>query len=267
MRRGVALLASVLWLAAGCGDVLEVQYDPIGDVRPSTLVRRLQQDIANFKATWEPQRKGGYGPVDFQIGELANAANAMAQDLQTQRGQFTTELEKARVAGSSIIQQLAGRTSRPVQESWRPLRDTLNTLLAEYRGKPAASVYAKEATPTRTLSPAKPPDDDYDASFKIEQVQKRFETVMRSWRGSAARRTETPWTKALDGELAGFSTGLGNLARVKSGRKPEVVPVARQLMVRADLVGAIVRDHAGELPPQLVEEWSVADGWLRMLSE
>ena len=98
-------------------------------------------------------------------------------------------------------------------------------------------------------------------------MQKRFETVMRSWRGSAARRTETPWTKALDGELAGFSAGLGDLARVKSGRKPEVVPVARQLMVRADLVGAIVRDHAGELPPQLVEEWSVTDGWLRMLSE
>ena len=201
MRRRAAGWRSS-WLAAGCGELLEVQYDPIGDVRPSTLVRRLQQDIANFKATWEPQRKGGYGPVDFQIGELAKAANAMAQDLQTQRGQFTTELEKARVAGSSIIQQLAGRTSRPVQESWRPLSDTLNTLLNEYRGKPAASVYAKEGTPTRTLSPAKPPDDDYDASFKIEQVQKRFETVMKSWRGSAARRTEAPWTKGT-GRRAG----------------------------------------------------------------
>ena len=267
MRRRAALLASGLWLTAGCGELLEVQYDPIGDVRPSTLVRRLQQDVANFKATWEPQRKGGYGPVDFQIGELAKAANAMAQDLQTERGQFTTELEKARVAGSSIIQQLTGRASRPVQESWRPVRDTLNTLLAEYRGKPPASVYAKEATPTRTLSPAKPPEDGYDASFRIEQVQKRFETVMKSWRASAARRTATPWTKALDGELAGFSAGLDELARVKSGRKAEVVPVARQLMVRADLVGAIVRDHARELPPQLVEEWNAADGWLRMLSE
>jgi hypothetical protein len=267
VRRLAALLAPVLWLAAGCADLLELQYDPIGDVRPSTLVRRLQQDVENFKSTWEPQREGGYGPVDFQIGELARAANAMAQDLQTQRGQFTTELEKARVAGSSIIQQLAGRTSRPVQESWRPVRDTLNTLLAEYRGKPPASVYAKEATPTRTLSPAKPAEDGYDASFKIEQVQQRFGTVMKSWRDSAARRTAVPWTKALDGEFAGFSAGLDELARVKSGRKAEVVPVARQLMVRADLVGAIVRDHTGELPPQLVEDWNVADGWLRMLRE
>jgi hypothetical protein len=247
--------------------MLELQYDPVGDVRPSTLVDRLQQDVANFKATWEPQRKGGYGPVDYQISELAGAANAMAEDLQTQRGRFAAELEKARVAGSSIVQQLAGGTSKPVQESWRPLRDTLNTLLTEYRGKAAAAVYAVEATSTRTLSPAKSPDDDYDASFKIEEIQKRFEAVMKSWRGSTARRTEAPWTKALDGELAGFSTGLGDLARVKSGRRPEVVPVARRLIVRADLVGAIVRDHAGELPPQLVEEWTASNGWLRMLSE
>jgi hypothetical protein len=29
-----------------------------------------------------------------------------------------------------------------------------------------------------------------------------------------------------------------------------------------------VRDHAGELPQQLVEDWTtIADGWLRMLSE
>ena len=157
MRRRAALLALALWLAAGCGELLEVQYDPVGDVRPSTLVRRLQQDVANFKSTWEPQRKGGYGPVDFQIGELAKAANAMAQDLQTQKGQFTAELEKARAAGSSLVQQLGGRTSRPVQESWRPLRETLNTLLTEYRGKAATAVYAMEATPTRTISPAKSP--------------------------------------------------------------------------------------------------------------
>jgi hypothetical protein len=262
------LFVPALWLAAACGDVLEVQRDPGGDVRPSTLVRRLQQDVANFKSAWEPRRQGGYGPVDFQIGELAEAANAMAQDLQTQRGRFAAELEKARVAGSSIVQQLARGTSRPVQESWRTLRDTLNTLLTEYRGKAAAAVYAAEARATRTLSPAKPPDDDYDASFKIEQVQKRFETMMKSWRGSAARRTDAPWTKALDGELAGFSTGLGDLAKVKSGTRGEVVPVARRLIVRADLVGAIVRDHAGELPQQLVEDWTtIADGWLRMLSE
>jgi hypothetical protein len=90
---------------------------------------------------------------------------------------------------------------------------------------------------------------------------------MRSWRGSAARRTDAPWTRALDGELAGFSTGLEDLAKVKSGTRGEVVPVARRLMVRADLVGAIVRDHAGELPPQLLEDWTAADGWLRMLGE
>jgi hypothetical protein len=237
------------------------------DVRPSALVRRLQQDVASFKSAWEPQRRGGYGPVDFQIGELAEAANAMAEDLQTQRGRFTTELEKARVAGSSIAQRLAGRASGSIQESWRPLRDTLSTLVTEYRGKAAASVYAVEARAARTLPAAKPQDDDYDASFRIEQVQKRFETVMRSWRGSAARRTDAPWTRALEGELAGFATGLGDLAKVKSGTRGEIVPVARRLMVRADLVGAIVRDHAGELPSQLVEDWTAADGWLRMLSE
>jgi hypothetical protein len=261
------LFVPALWLAAGCGDVLELQYDPVGDVRPSTLVRRLQQDVASFKSAWEPRRQGGYGPVDFQIGELAAAANAMAEDLRTQRGRFPGELEKARVAGASIIQQLAGGTSRPVQESWRPLRDTLNTLLTQYRGKAAAAVYAVEARATRTLSPAKLPDDGYDASFRIGEVQKRFETVMKSWRGSAARRTDAPWTRALDGELAGFSTGLEDLAKVKSGTRGEVVPVARRLMVRADLVGAIVRDHAGELPPQLLEDWTAADGWLRMLGE
>ena len=169
MRRSVATLAQAFWLVgAGCGDGLEVQYDRVADVRPSTLVRRLQQDVASFKSTWEPQRQGGYGPVDFQIGELSEAANAMAEDLQTQRGRFTTELEKARIAGSSIVQQLAGGTSRPVQESWRPLRDTLNTLLTEYRGKAAAAVYAVEARAARTLSPTKPPEDGYDASFRIE---------------------------------------------------------------------------------------------------
>jgi hypothetical protein len=262
------LFVPALWLAAGCGDALEVQRDPAANIRPSTLVRRLQQDVANFKSAWERRRQGGYGPVDFQIGELAEAANAMAEDLQTQRGRFPGELEKARVAGSSIVRQLDGGTSEPIQESWRPLRDTLNTLVTEYRGKAAASVYAVEARAARTLPAAKPPDDDYDASFRIEQVQKRFETVMRSWRGSSARRTDAPWTRALEGELAGFATGLGDLAKVKSGTRGEVVPVARRLMVRADLVSAIVRDHAGELPQQLVENWTtIADGWLRMLSE
>ena len=115
----------------------------------------------------------------------------------------------------------------------------------------------KEAIPKQTLSPVKTPPDDYDASFRIEQVQTRFETVMKSWEG--ARRRVGPGAlgeDARDGELAGFSTGLGELARVKSGRKAEVVPVATQPHgTRADRVGALVRDHTGELPPQLVEEW------------
>jgi hypothetical protein len=145
----------MLWFAAGCGDLLEVRYDPIGDVRPSTLVERLRQDVANFKATWEPQRKGGYGPVDYQIGELAKAADAMEQDLQTQEGRFTAELEKASSAGMSLVQLLGGRTTRPVQESWQPLRRTLNTLVSEYRGVNPATVYSKEAVPKQTLTPVK----------------------------------------------------------------------------------------------------------------
>jgi hypothetical protein len=269
VRRRAALLAPLVWLAAaGCGDLLEVQYDPIGDVRPSTLVRRLQQDAANFKSTWEPQRKGGYGPVDYQLGELTKAANAMVQDLQTKGGRFTAELEKAQAAGFAIVQQLGGRTSKSVQESWRPLRETLNTLLTEYRGKPAEAVYAREATPTRTLSPVKAqPEDDYDKSFEIEQVQNRFGSVMKSWEGSTARRAASSWAKALDAALAGFSTGLGELARVKSGKKAEVVPAATRLITRADQVGIIVRDHTKELPPQLVEEWTIATGWLTGLKE
>ena len=155
MRRRVALVAPLLWLATGCGDVLEVQYDPIGDVRPSTLVDRLQQDVANFKATWEPQRKGGYGPVDYQIGELAKAADAMEQDLRTQGGRFTAELEKASSAGLVIVQLLGGRTTRPVQESWQPLRRTLNTLVSEYRGVSPAAVYSRETVPKQTLTPLK----------------------------------------------------------------------------------------------------------------
>ena len=233
MRRRAVLLVPVLLLAAGCGDLLEVQYDPIGDVRPSTLVERLQQDVANFKSTWEPQRKGGYGPVDYQIGELAKAANAMEEDLRTQGGRFTTELEKAHSAGFAIVQQLAGRTSKRVQESWQPLRQTLNTLVSEYRGVNAAAVYAKEATPKQTLSPVKPPPDDHDESFKVEQVQTRFGTVMKSWEGAPARRAGAPWAKALDAELAGFSTELGELARIKSGRRAKVVPVATRLAERA----------------------------------
>ncbi len=267
MRRRAALLVAALWLAAGCADMLEVQYDPIGDVRPSTLVDRLRQDVANFKSTWEPQRKGGYGPVDYQIGELAKAADAMAQDLRTQGGRFTAELEKANSAGFAIVQQLAGRTSKAVQESWQPLRRTLNTLVSEYRGVGAAAVYSKEAVPKQTLSPVKTPPDDYDASFRVDQVQTRFATVMKSWEGAPARRAGASWAKTLETELAGFSTGLGELARVKSGRKAEVVPVATSLMTRAERVGALVRDHTGQLPPQLVEEWTSAAGWLRMLKE
>ena len=152
MRRFAALLAPVLWLAAGCADMLELQYDPVGDVRPSTLVSRLQQDVANFKSTWEPQRKGGYGPVDFQIGELAKAANAMEEDLRTKGGRFVIELEKAYSAGSTIVQLLAGRTTPAVQSRWQPLRETLNTLATEYRRVDPTAVYAKEAVPTKTLS-------------------------------------------------------------------------------------------------------------------
>jgi uncharacterized protein YukE len=267
VRRLAALLAFILWLAAGCADMLELQYDPIGDVRPSTLVNRLQQDVANFKATWEPQRKGGYGPVDYQIGELAKAANAMEEDLRTKGGRFTAELEKAYSAGSAIAQLLGGKAAPAVQSRWQPLRQTLNTLVTEYRRADPAAVYAKEATPTQTLSPVKSPPDDYDKSFEIEQVQKRFGTVMKAWEGAGARRAAAPWAKALDGELAGFSSGLGELARVKSGTKAEVVPVATRLGVRADRVGALVRDHGSELPRQLVEEWTIASGWLRMLKD
>ena len=155
MRRPAARLVAALWLTAGCADMLEVQYDPIGDVRPSTLVDRLRQDVANFKSTWEPQRKGGYGPVDYQIGELAKAADAMAQDLRAQGGRFPAELDKANSAGFAIVQQLAGRTSKAVQESWQPLRRTLNTLVSEYRGVGAAAVYSKEAVPKQTLAPVK----------------------------------------------------------------------------------------------------------------
>jgi hypothetical protein len=266
-RRAATLLVPLLWLAAGCADMLEVQYDPIGDVRPSTLVDRLRQETADFKATWEPQRKGGYGPVDYQIGELAKAADAMEADLRTQSGRFAGELEKAASAGLVIVQLLGGRPTRSVQEAWQPLRQTLNTLVSEYRGVSPATIYAREAVPKRTLSPIKTPPDDYDASFQIDQVQTRFATVMKSWEGAPARRSAAAWVKSLDGELAGFSSGLGELARVKSGKKAEVVPVATRLLGRADKVGAIVLDHAKALPPQLVEEWTSAAGWLRMLKD
>ena len=265
--RRVALLATVLWLAAGCADLLEVQYDPIGDVRASTLVDRLRQDIANFKATWEPQRKGGYGPVDFQIGELSKAADAMDRDLRTQGGRFMVELEKAHSAGFAIVQVLGGRTSRSVQDSWQPLRRTLNTLVTEYRGASAEAVYARETVPKQTISPIKSPPDDYDASFEIDQVQTRFGTTMKAWEGAPARRTGAAWARSLDAELAAFSTGLGERARVKSGRKAEVVPVAARLSERADRVSALVRAHQAELPRQVAEEWLHAAGWLKMIKE
>jgi hypothetical protein len=269
MRQRAALLVSVLWLAAGCADLreaFEVQYDPVGDVRPSTLVDRLQQNVADFKWTWQVQRKGGYGPVDYQISLLEKAADAMEEDLRTQGGAFRAELEKAYGAGSQIVGLLGGRTGKGVQERWRPLRETLNTLVSNYRGADAGVVYAREATPGQTLG-TKPPPDDYDVSFEIEQVQKRFGTVMKSWEGAPARRSEAAWVKMLDAELAGFSTGLGALVRVKSGRKGEVVPVATGLVTRADRVGALVRDHTDQLPPQLVEQWGIAAGWLRMIKE
>jgi hypothetical protein len=267
MRRRAALLAPVLWFAAGCADLreaFEVQYDPIGDVRPSVLVDRLRQNVADFKWTWQVQRKGGFGPVDHQIAQLEKAADAMAEDLRTQAGAFRGELERAYSAGPQIVGLLGGRTSAAVQERWRPLRTTLNTLVSEYRGAASAAVYAREATPSQAMG-AKSPRDDYDASFEIEQVQERFGTVMKSWEGAAARRTQATWAKALDGELVGFSTGLGELVRVKSGRRAEVVPVVTRLIGRADRVGALVRDHTKELPPQLVEEWMHASGWLTML--
>ena len=267
MRRRAALLVAAVWLAAGCADMLEVQYDPIGDVRPSTLVDRLRQDVANFKSTWEPQRKGGYGPVDYQIGELAKAADAMAQDLRTQGGRFTAEVEKANSAGFAIVQQLGGRTSKAVQESWRPLRSTLNTLVIEYRNAEPAAIYSREAIPKQTVSPLKSPPDDFDASFEIDQVQTRFGTVMKAWEGTTARRTGSPWAKELDAELAGFSTGLGELARVKSGRRAEVVPVATRLGARADRVGTLVRAHQAALPRQLVEEWGSLSGWLKSIKD
>jgi hypothetical protein len=43
--------------------------------------------------------------------------------------------------------------------------------------------------------------------------------------------------------------------------------VATRLITRADQVGIIVRDHTKELPPQLVEEWTIATGWLKGLKE
>lgn len=269
MRRRAALLVPLLLFAAGCADLREafvVQYDPVGDVRPSTLVDRLRQNVADFKWTWQVQRKGGFGPVDYQISLLEKAADAMEEDLRTQGGAFRSELEKAYSAGYQIVSLLGGRTSKAVQERWRPLRETLNTLVSNYRGVDAAAVYAREATPRQTLG-NKPPPDDYDVSFEIEQVQKRFGTVMKSWEGTPARRSEASWVKVLDAELAGFSAGLGALVRVKSGRKAEVVPVATGLMTRADRVGALVRDHTSQLPRQLVDEWGIAAGWLRMINE
>jgi hypothetical protein len=255
----------VLLLAAGCGDLLEVQYDPIGEVRPSTLVDRLQQDVANFKATWEPQRKGGYGPVDYQISEITKAANAMEQDLRQQGGRFTAELEKAASAGLAITQLLGSRTTRAVRERWQPLGQTLDTLVSEYRGVSPAAVYSREAIPRRTVSPVKSLPEDYDASSEIDQVQTRFGTAMKQWEAAPARRAGPPWAKELDGELAGFSTGLGELARVKSGRRTDVVPVATRMAERADRVGTLVRAHQRELPGELAEEWSNIEGLLDMV--
>jgi hypothetical protein len=79
----------------------------------------------------------------------------MEQDLRTQEGRFTAELEKASSAGMNLVQLLGGRTTRPVQESWQPLRRTLNTLVSEYRGVNPATVYSREAVPKQTLTPAK----------------------------------------------------------------------------------------------------------------
>jgi len=267
--RRLATLLAVLCLAAGCADLLEVQVDPIGDRRPSTLVRRLRAQTDALKDTYRQQRKGGYGPIDFFIDELIKSGESMDQDLAHQGGRFNTPLARARDAGINLDPLIQGRSqvSPAVQQRWWAVRDTLRHLLQEFSALGIPGIYEQEATPTRTIPVVSDRSDGYDATFAADQVQTGFARAMKAWETAPARKTAGAWAKSLDAELVAFSTELGQLARVKTGRKAEVQPVAVRLAGRRDRIDELVGDHKTELPRDLVEAWSSAGFWLGTLTQ
>ena len=228
VRRLAALLLPVLWLAAGCADMLELQYDPIGDVRPSTLVNRLQQDVANFKATWEPQRKGGYGPVDYQIGELAKAANAMEEDSGPRAADSRSSSRRRTRPGPRSRSSSAGGRPPPSSRAgsrfarrstrWRPSTGGPTPRRSTPRRRfPRRRCRRQEPRPTTTtLVPDR---------AGPEAVRNRAEGV-GGRAGAPSRDTVGKGARGRAGRILG---GADELTRVKSGKKAEVVPVATRL--------------------------------------
>lgn len=268
LRRLGALVAAVC-LTAGCADLLEVQVDPIGDRRPSTLVQRLRDQTETVKDAYRQQRRGGYGPIDYFIDELLKSGEAMDGDLRSQGGQFATHMARARDAGINLdpLMHDRGRVSPAVQQRWGAVRDTLTSLLREFSGLGVPGIYEQEATPTRTIPLVKDTSDGYDATFAADQVQTGFARTMKAWEAAPARRAGAAWARTLDAELTAFSTELGELARVKNGRKAQVQPVAVRLAGRRDRIDELVGNHKTELPRDLVEAWSSSGFWLGTLAQ
>lgn len=266
--RRPAVLAGLLLLAAGCADLLEVQVDPVGDRRPSTMVRRLREQTAGLKDAYRQQRRGGYGPIDYFLDEIEKGGEALDEDVRRQGGQLGIHLARVRDAAVNLDPSMRdrGKVSPGVQHRWQVLRAHIADLVNEWVGLGVAGVYQQEAVPTRTV-PLLPEGDGYDATFAAGNVQTGFAKAMKAWEAAPARRAGTAWARALDAELGAFSTGLGELARVKNGRKAEVQPVAARLAGRRDRIGELVDDHKTELPREFVEAWTTAGFWLGTLTE
>lgn len=144
-----ALLALLLGIAAGCGDILELQYDPLGDRRPSLLVRRVREEAEALKDTYRQERRGGYGPVDFQVDEIIAGARAMEQDLTARGARFGEHLARARQARWRVdpLMQDRARVSPRVREQWRTLRRVLDELAGEFDRHGTQGIYDREAAP------------------------------------------------------------------------------------------------------------------------
>ena len=128
-----AWLVVTLALSAGCADLIELQYDPLGDRRPSTMVQQLRNELEGLKDAYRNERKGGYGPIDFNLGELARAADGMDEDLRRKGGAFGTHVAKAQEATGTLDPLFArARMSPNVHGRWGTVRATLRNIVTEF---------------------------------------------------------------------------------------------------------------------------------------
>ena len=114
-----AWLAVTLALSAGCADLIEVQYDLLGDRRPSTMVQQLRDQLEGLKDAYRRERRAVTGPSTSTSGSWPRPPTHGRA--RAGRGRLGTHVRKAQEATATLDPLFArARISLDVHGRWEP---------------------------------------------------------------------------------------------------------------------------------------------------